>query len=203
MNENKAGVAQMRKQIEEQKQMLTSQLKQNSGLASETQNALKLVKTVLPMKDEASRQLADLNKQLARLPFAKLEASIPSVKTDPSYQEIKSAFTGVQSAVSKANADAKAFSKQVDSQKAHLQQAEKQFARLAAAQKKIDTQINAMINGLTSIENGLQQVSDGQGLSRDKCRALNRRQDSSRRARKMKSGLGDFFFPAQRSFFRP
>jgi hypothetical protein len=33
--------AQMRKQIEEQKQMLTSQLSQNSGLASETQNALK------------------------------------------------------------------------------------------------------------------------------------------------------------------
>ena len=136
------------------------------------------------MKDEASRQLADLNKQLARLPFAKLEASIPSVKTDPSYKEIKSAFTGVQSAVSKANADAEAFSKQVDSQKDHLQQAEKQFARLAAAQKKIDTQINAMINGLTSIENGLQQVSDGQGLLQDKCRALNRRQDSSRRARK-------------------
>ncbi|WP_146738014.1 hypothetical protein, partial [Bacillus tropicus] len=43
VNENKAGVAQMRKQIEEQKQMLTSQLSQNSGLASETQNAVKLV----------------------------------------------------------------------------------------------------------------------------------------------------------------
>ncbi|WP_217608950.1 hypothetical protein, partial [Bacillus sp. GbtcB15] len=57
VNENNAGVAQMRKQIEEQKQMMTSQLKQNSGLASETQNALKLVKTVLPLKDGASRQL--------------------------------------------------------------------------------------------------------------------------------------------------
>ncbi|PAD06490.1 MMPL family transporter [Bacillus velezensis] len=193
VNENKAGVAQMRKQIEEQKQMLTSQLKQNSGLASETQNALKLVKTVLPMKDEASRQLADLNKQLARLPFAKLEASIPSVKTDPSYKEIKSAFTGVQSAVSKANADAEAFSKQVDSQKDHLQQAEKQFARLAAAQKKIDTQINAMITGLTSIENGLQQVSDGQGaLAGQMPRLESAAGQLAEGQKKMKSGLGDF-----------
>ncbi|KXZ15011.1 hypothetical protein AXI59_03930 [Bacillus nakamurai] len=193
VNQNKAGVAKMRQQIEEQKQMLSEELGENSDLASQTQNALKMVKTILPFKNEASRQLSDLKKQLDHLPFAQLEASVPAVKDNPYYQEIKSAFAGVQSAVSDVNSEITAFSKQVDSQKDSLQKAEKQLILLSAAQKKVNGQINDMISGLTAIENGLQKVSDGQGtLAGQMPRLESAAGELAEGQKKMQTGLGDF-----------
>ncbi|WP_366204760.1 MMPL family transporter [Bacillus safensis] len=159
---SKDGVGTIRSKIKEAKKELEQEYRSSETMIQELEQVVKTLERHAKSNQQLMTTIKKVKKSYENLSFEALENRLPEVKDMEEYKEIKKVFKETKGMLDQAGDQMSVYEEEASHFKQKIKQADQVIQTLSSKQKEVKRQVQALMDGLDQIYDGLDQTNEGQ-----------------------------------------